>query len=32
MEYANPAALVETDWVADNINSPTLKILDASYH
>ena len=32
MEYTNPAALVETDWVADNINSPTLKILDASYH
>ena len=32
MEYANPAALVETDWVADNINSPTLRLLDASYH
>ena len=27
MEYANPAALVETDWVADNINSPTLRLL-----
>lgn len=32
MEYKNPEALVETGWLAENIGSPGVKILDASYH
>lgn len=32
MTYANPHALVETEWLAENLGSPSVKILDASYH
>lgn len=32
MEYANPQALVETDWLAEHLDDPKVKILDASYH
>ncbi|WP_420405065.1 3-mercaptopyruvate sulfurtransferase [Nisaea sp.] len=32
MTYANPHALVETAWLAENLDTPSVKILDASYH
>ena len=32
MSYANPDALVETDWLAANLSDPKVKVLDASYH
>ena len=32
MSYANPDALVETDWLAENLSDPKVKVLDASYH
>jgi thiosulfate/3-mercaptopyruvate sulfurtransferase len=32
MGYANPHALVETDWLAENLGNPSVKVLDASYH
>lgn len=32
MDYTNPDALVETSWLAENLDSPTVKLLDASYH
>lgn len=32
MTYANPHALVETGWLAENLGNPSVKILDASYH
>lgn len=31
MSYANPNALVSTDWVADHLNSPDTRIVDASW-
>jgi len=30
--YANPHALVETGWLAENLENPAVKLLDASYH
>lgn len=32
MTYANPHALVETEWLAENLDNPSVKVLDASYH
>ena len=32
MSYANPDALVETDWLAESLYDPKVKVLDASYH
>lgn len=32
MEYANPQALVSTDWLAENLEKPGVCLLDASYH
>ena len=32
MEYKHPEALAETEWLAANIGSPAVKVLDASYH
>ena len=32
MTYANPEALVETDWLAQKLNDPLLAIIDASFH
>lgn len=32
MSYANPDALVSTEWLADHLADPAVKILDASYH
>lgn len=32
MSHVNPEALVETDWLAANIGSPKVKVLDASFH
>ncbi len=32
MEYANPHALVSTDWLAGNLDQEYLVILDASWH
>lgn len=32
MTYANPGALIETDWLASHLNDPHVKVLDASYH
>lgn len=32
MTYANPGALVETDWLASRLDDPHVKVLDASYH
>jgi thiosulfate/3-mercaptopyruvate sulfurtransferase len=31
-DYANPQALVSTDWLAEHLNDPKVKILDASHH
>ncbi|MBC8338726.1 MAG: 3-mercaptopyruvate sulfurtransferase [Alphaproteobacteria bacterium] len=31
MEYTNPQALVETDWLADNLNTDGIRIIDATY-
>jgi thiosulfate/3-mercaptopyruvate sulfurtransferase len=27
-EYANPDALVETDWLAENLNDPTIRVIE----
>ena len=32
MSYANPDALVETNWLAANLSDSNVKVLDASYH
>ena len=29
MSYARPEYLVETDWVAENLNNPTVRILES---
>ena len=31
MEYANPGALTETGWLADNIENSNIKIVDCTY-
>ncbi len=31
MDYANPQALVSTEWLADNLNTDGVRIVDASY-
>ncbi len=31
MDYANPDALVQTEWLAGNLNAPGLKIVEATY-
>jgi thiosulfate/3-mercaptopyruvate sulfurtransferase len=31
MKYTNPQALVDTVWLASNLNNPNIRILDASY-
>jgi len=30
--YVNPTALVSTEWLAEHLNDPDVKILDASHH
>ena len=32
MEYTNPYALVETAWLAENLNNPKVGVIDASWH
>jgi len=32
MSYANPHALVSTDWLAENLNSPAVTVLDGTSH
>jgi len=32
MSYANPQALVETDWLADHLDAPDIRVVDASYY
>jgi len=32
MTYANPDALVETDWLAERLDDPHIRVLDSSYH
>ena len=32
MTYANPGALVETDWLAEHLNDPDVRVLDSSTH
>ena len=32
MTYANPDALVSTDWLADHLTDPAVKVLDGTYH
>ncbi len=32
MDYVNPDAMVETDWLADRLDDPGVAILDASFH
>ncbi len=32
MTYANPDALVETEWLAAHLGDPNVKVLDASFH
>lgn len=31
MEYANPDALVSTDWLAEHLDDPNLRVIDASH-
>ena len=31
MDYANPTALVETDWIVENLKTPDVRIIDATY-
>lgn len=31
MDYANPQALVTTDWLADNLDNPEVGVIDASW-
>ena len=31
MDYANPHALVETDWLVENLKTPDVRIIDATY-
>ncbi len=31
MDYANPQALVETGWLAENLKAPDVRIVDATY-
>ncbi len=31
MDYANPEALVETDWLAENLKAPDVRIIDATF-
>ena len=31
-DYANPQALVSTAWLAEHLNDPNVKVLDASHH
>lgn len=32
MEYANPDALVSTEWLADHLRAPDVRVVDASYY
>jgi thiosulfate/3-mercaptopyruvate sulfurtransferase len=32
MSYANPEALVSTEWLADHLSDPDLRILDCTWH
>lgn len=32
MEYANPDALVSTEWLQDHLSAPDVRIVDASYY
>ena len=32
MDYANPNALVETDWLAAHLSAPDVRVVDASFH
>ncbi len=32
MNYANPDALVGAEWLADHLNAPDVRVLDATYH
>ena len=32
MDYANPDALVTTDWLADHLDAPDVRVVDASYY
>jgi len=32
MTYTNPEALVSTEWLADHMSAPDVRIVDASYH
>ncbi|CCQ73502.1 3-mercaptopyruvate sulfurtransferase [Magnetospira sp. QH-2] len=31
MTYANPDALVETDWLADHLDDPSIRVIDATH-
>ena len=31
MEYVNPQALVGTDWLAENLDVPNVRVIDVSY-
>jgi len=31
LSYANPQALVETDWLIDNLDAPNVRVIDVSY-
>jgi len=32
MEHANPQALRSTDWLADHLDDPSVRVVDASFH
>jgi len=32
VEYANPDAVVGTDWLADHLSAPDVRLVDASFH
>ena len=31
MDYANPEALVGTEWMAENLDAPGVRVIDATY-
>ncbi len=32
MKYANPDALVSTEWLQDHLSAPDVRVVDASYY
>ncbi|MGE4219766.1 MAG: rhodanese-like domain-containing protein, partial [Alphaproteobacteria bacterium] len=32
MSYVNPDAVVSTEWLAEHLNDPSVKVLDGTFH